>query len=135
MKSNRTKKKFNIYLIIFFVFFVLNCTTKKYVIYNAVSGTVVDSINGKPLKDVKIFVDKLASNNFDTIKTDGQGYFFIDGFQSSYKYLNMQAKVSYYYHIEKPGYKKKIVYVKSLIFTKDNKLDTLELKKINLIRE
>lgn len=53
MKSIRTKKKFNIYLIIFFVFFVLNCTTKKYVIYNAVSGTVVDSINGKPLKDVK----------------------------------------------------------------------------------
>lgn len=118
-----------------FLFLVLNCSTKKYVIYNAVTGTVIDFENGKPLKDVKIFVDKFASNDFDTIKTNQEGYFFIDGFQSSYKYLNMQAKVSYSYHIEKSGYKTKIVTIKNLIYSKDNKLDTIKLKEIILTKE
>lgn len=135
MKNYGKNHQFKFYSIMIFLFLVLNCSTKKYVIYNAVTGTVVDFENGKPLKDVKIFVDKFASNDFDTIKTNQKGYFFIDGFQSSYKYLNMQAKVSYNYHIEKSGYKTKIVTIKNLIYSKDHKLDTIKLKEIILTRE
>ena len=70
---------------------------------------------------MKIFVDKFASNDFDTMKINHKGYFCIDRFQSSYKYLNMQAKVSYNYHIEKSGYKTKIVNIKNIIYSKDKK--------------
>lgn len=112
--------------------FLLNCSNKNYVIYNSIEGTVMSSLDNKPIKYARIYVNKYSSNNFDTITTNIEGHFFIDGLELPRKYLHYQSNLSYDYFVEKQGYKKKKIIIKNLKETVNNKLDTINLGEIYL---
>lgn len=113
-------------------FFLFSCSNKNVVIYNAVKGSVISSKDHKPIKEVKIYVTRGSSNDFGVINTNEKGVFFIEGLELPYKYLHDQRNLSFDYYIEKPGYKKKVIYIKNLKETKDNKLDTINLGEVYL---
>lgn len=124
-----------IYIELIFVitcFFLISCSNKNYVIYNAVKGCVVSSKDQTPIKGVKIYVTKGSANDFGTVSTTENGTFFIEGSELPYRYLHDQINLSFNYYIEKSGYKKKLINIKNLKETKDNKLDTINLGKIYL---
>lgn len=125
----------SIYINFFFIipFFLLSCHDKNYVIYNAVQGKVVSAIDKKPIKNAKIYVRKGTSNDFGFVHTTENGTFFIEGLELNYKYLHNQRNLSYDYSIEKSGYKKKVINIKNLKETKNNKLDTIDLGDIYLM--
>lgn len=112
--------------------FLLSCSNKNYVIYNSIKGKVVSSLDNKPIKDAKIYVDKGSSNDFGVINTAEDGTFFIEGLELPYKYLHDQQNLSFYYFIEKSGYKKRVINIKNLKKTTNNKLDTIDLGEIYL---
>ncbi|WP_027388594.1 carboxypeptidase regulatory-like domain-containing protein [Chryseobacterium gregarium] len=119
-------------LYIFCFLLIVNCSEKKYVIYNAVKGNVIDAHNRQPVKDAKVFVNKSSSNAFDTLITDSKGNFFIDGLELPYQHLHDQINVSPDYFIEKSGYLTKKITVQNLKKSKNNKLDTIDLGNISL---
>jgi hypothetical protein len=126
-------KNIQIRLILLIICFLLtNCSSKNFVIYNAIKGIVLSSEDSKPIKNVKIYVIKGCSNDFGSMNTKENGTFFIDGLKLPYKYLHDQQNLSYNYFIEKSGYKKKSIYVKKLNETKSNALDTIDLGIIYL---
>lgn len=102
------------YLKILVTIFLLlfSCKEQQYVISNAVKGRVI-SISKIPINGVTIYVDKFSSNAFE-VKTDKDGFFIYTGLKMPYKYLNMQNRISNEFHIEKEGYKNKIIYVQNL---------------------
>jgi len=124
-----------IYIELIFVIaclFLVSCSNKNVVVYNAVKGCVISSKDHKPIEEVKIYVNKGASNDFGIIRTNEKGIFFIEGLELPYKYLHDQRNLSFNYYLEKSGYKKKIIYIKNLKETKKNKLDTINLGEVFL---
>lgn len=114
------------------IIFLFSCLNKKYVIYNLVKGRVLSSIDKKPIKDAKVYVDKGSSNDFGIIHTDENGIFFIEGLELSYKYLHNQRNLSFYYFIEKDGYKKTTINITDLKESENNELETIDLGEIYL---
>lgn len=124
-----------IYIKLIFVvtcLFLFSCSNKNFVIYNAVKGSVISSKDHKPIKEVKIYVSKGSSNDFGIVNTNEKGIFFVEGLELPYKYSHDQRNLSFNYYIEKSGYKKKVIYIKNLKETKDNKLDTINLGEVYL---
>lgn len=73
---------------------MLLCSSKTYVSYNAVKRKVLSSNNNNPVKDVKIYVNRGATNYSGIIHTSVSGAFFIDGLKLPYKYLHRQLNLS-----------------------------------------
>jgi hypothetical protein len=125
----------NVYIKLIFIitfFFLFSCSSRNYVIYNAIEGKVVSSKDQKPIEGAKIYVNKGSSNDFGIINTTKNGTFFIEGLELPYKYLHDQLNLSFDYFIEKPGFKKKVINIKNLKETNNNKLDTIDLGEIYL---
>jgi len=112
--------------------FLVSCSNKNFVVYNAVKGSVISSKDHKPIKEVKIYVKKGSSNDFGIVSTNEKGIFLTEGLELPYKYLHDQRNLSFNYYIEKTGYIKKVIYIKNLKETKNNKLDTINLGEVYL---
>lgn len=122
----------NLIFMIIIGMFLFSCSNKNHVIYNPIKGRVISSIYKKPIKDAKVYVAKGSSNDFGFISTDKNGTFFIEGLKLPHKYLHNQRNLSFYYFIEKAGYKKKIINIKNLKKSENNEFETIDLGEIYL---
>ena len=123
-----------IYVIGAMIFLPAACKNKEYILVEPVKGKVVSLKDSTPLAGAKIYTDKGAFNAFDTISVKKNGNFFIEkSAVTNYKDMHLQRKISYNLFIEKKGYKKVVIDVRSFRKQADHAAkDTIDLGLIYL---